>query len=249
MSRTAPPWATPRMTAFVFAHKKQCNRPRIAVVWSAKSDQGGGSPSCARLAPRDSSWRSPCRNPLLQEAAHGPEPGCCSAVPLAVTNTEVADLILVTHEVPDRRPALRQDEVAMLFVSATATWSRMAVIHAGCDLYFWAFAAHVSFSTTSIAFVTPRPLWFHLRVACLLQFDRMPGVGDAFAPGDTRVGRQRFSASSGTGGKKSITPRSVGMRGINGVVAPSTTLSPSVAAGSPHGPWPAPSATLPGATC
>ena len=32
-------WATPWMTAFVFAPKKTCNRPRIAVVWSAKSDQ------------------------------------------------------------------------------------------------------------------------------------------------------------------------------------------------------------------
>ena len=26
---------TPRMTAFVFAPRKPCNRPRIAVVWSA----------------------------------------------------------------------------------------------------------------------------------------------------------------------------------------------------------------------
>ena len=70
------------------------------------------------------------------------EPGCCSAVLPAVTNTEVADLILVTHEVRDRRPALRQDEVAMLSVSTTATWSRMAAIHTRCDRYFWAFAAH-----------------------------------------------------------------------------------------------------------
>ena len=36
---TAPPWATPRVTAFVFAPKKPCNRPQIDVVWSAWSDQ------------------------------------------------------------------------------------------------------------------------------------------------------------------------------------------------------------------
>ena len=35
MSGTARPWATPRMTAFVFAPRKPCNSPRIAVVWSA----------------------------------------------------------------------------------------------------------------------------------------------------------------------------------------------------------------------
>ena len=45
----------------------------------------------------------------------------------------------------------------MLSVSTTATWSRTAVIHARCDQYFWAFAAHFFFSTSSVAFNTPRP--------------------------------------------------------------------------------------------
>ena len=44
----------------------------------------------------------------------------------------------------------------MLSVSTIATWSRTAVIHARCDWYFWAFAAHFFFSTTSIGFITPR---------------------------------------------------------------------------------------------
>ena len=39
VSGRAPLWATPRMTALVFAPWKPCNRPRIAAVWSAWSDQ------------------------------------------------------------------------------------------------------------------------------------------------------------------------------------------------------------------
>ena len=102
----------------------------------------------------------------------------------------------------------------MLSVSTTATWSRPAVIHAR---YFWAFAAHVFF----VAFVrrvhhkvTPV---VRLRVACLLHFDgrrirtrRHKGRPTAFSRCATG------SVPSGTGGKRSNTTRSIGMRGING---------------------------------
>ena len=54
----------------------------------------------------------------------------------------------------------------MLSVSTTATWSRMAVIHARCDRYFWTFAPthsrRVHHTVTSVV---------RLRVASLLQFD------------------------------------------------------------------------------
>ena len=36
------------------------------------------------------------------------------------------------------------------------TWSLTAVIHARSTRYFWAFAAYFFFTTTSIAFITPR---------------------------------------------------------------------------------------------
>ena len=41
-----------------------------------------------------------------------------------------------------------------------------------------------------------------LRVACLLQIDEMPDEGDAFAPGDTRVGPQRFAVCDGFGARR-----------------------------------------------
>ena len=59
----------------------------------------------------------------------------------------------------------------MLSVSTTATWSRTAVIHAGCDRYFWAFA-FASHASCNLA-------------RCLTRATR-----------DTRVGRQRFAVCS-----------------------------------------------------
>ena len=123
---------------------------------------------------------------------------------------------------------------ATLSVSTTATWSRAVVIHARCDQHFWASAAVFFFTTTSVAFTTPRPLSFAFasQASCNL-------TGDAFAPGDTRIGRQRFAVCTGFGGVRHRREgiqhnlRSMGMRGINGAclsaVTPSTTLSPSVA--------------------
>ena len=50
----------------------------------------------------------------------------------------------------------------MLLVSSAATWSRTADIHARCNLYFWAFAAHFFFAAASTALKTPRLLWLAL---------------------------------------------------------------------------------------
>ena len=84
----------------------------------------------------------------------------------------------------------------MLPVSTTATWSRMAVIHARCDRNFWAPFFHLHHVRRVHHTATPV---IRLRVACLLLFDKMPDEGDAFAPGDTRVGRQRFAVRDGFG--------------------------------------------------
>ena len=50
----------------------------------------------------------------------------------------------------------------MLLVSSPATWSRTADIHARCNRYFSAFAAHFFFAAGSTAFKTPRLLWLAL---------------------------------------------------------------------------------------
>ena len=137
----------------------------------------------------------------------------------------------------------------MLSVSTTATWSRMAVIHARCDQHFLGFhnpffllshVHRVHYTATAVV---------RLRVACLLQFDKMPDEGDSLASGDTRVGRHRFAVRDGFGAVPAQAGRdptpgapwgcagSTAPRTCLSALAPSTTLSPSVAAGSPHGPW------------
>ena len=179
-------------------------------------------PSCARPAPRDSYWRSPYRNPLEQKAAHWPEPECCSAVPRAVTNTGDRGYRPDTGNARGSRSSTRPSTArsATLSVSTTATWSRTAVIHGATvfSVLLWPI-----FLLTHVHRVhhTATPV-VRLRVACLLQVGTMPDEGDAFAPGDTRVGRQRFAMCDGFGAvqhrreERFDTPRSLGTRGING---------------------------------
>ena len=96
-----------------------------------------------------------------------------------------------------------------------------------------------------------------LRVASLLQFDgRRIRTRRHKVSADSVSRCATGSAPSGTGGKRSNTPRSTGMRGING--APDLPLGGSSfhhplafggPQGPPHGSLTAPSATRPGATC
>ena len=181
-------------------------------------------------------------------------------MPRAVTNTGDRGYgrFLVSHEVRNRRPALRQDDVVRFD-------NRDLVVHGGHPRQvrpvFRGFRGPFFFSTTCIAFITQRPLWFAFAshascklTRCLMratQQQKTLGSADCVSRCAT------CSAPSGPGGKREIQhPALHGMRGINGartclstVASSSTTHLPSVAAGSPHGPWPAPSATRPGATC
>ena len=145
----------------------------------------------------------------------------------------------------------------MLSVSTTATWSRAAVIHAFLCFRGPCFLVHHVHCVHDTATLVVR-----LHVACLLQFDKMSDEGDAFAPEDTGVGRQRFAVCDGFGAvrhrreERSNTPRSMAMRGINGApdlplgggsffhhpLAFSCRRAPTLS-------WRAPSATRPGATC
>ena len=135
-------------------------------------------------------------------------------------------MILVTHEVRDRRPALRQrGRPHRPFRQPRPGTARRSSAPGATPLV-------------------------RLRVACLLQFDKTPGEGDAFAPGETRVGRQRFRGVRRVRRRPAQAGRdptyrapwgcagSTAPRTCLSAVAPCTTLSPSVAAGSPHGPWP-----------
>ena len=78
------------------------------------------------------------------------EPGCCSAVPRAVTNTGDRGCR------PCSRLTLRQDEVGHVVRFDNRD---LVADHARCDRYFRSFAP-IFFISTTIAFITPRPLCF-----------------------------------------------------------------------------------------
>ena len=102
------------------------------------------------------------------------------------------------------------------------------------------------FSTTSIVFITPRPLSFAFasHASCNLTICLMMATHSHQE--DTRADRQRFAVCDGFGARRhrleerTNTPRSMGderdqtaPRTCLSALAPSTTLSPSVAAGVP----------------
>ena len=125
-----------------------------------------------------------------------------------------------THRVRDRRPALRQDEVGHV----VRFDNRDLVAHGGHPRQvrqaFLGFRSTFFFSTTSIAFITPRPLWFAFAshasynlTRCLMRATHSNQETQRSAS----VSRcATGSAPSDTGGKSSNTPRTVEMRGING---------------------------------
>ena len=187
-----------------------------------------------------------------------PAPGCCSAVLLAVTNTGDRGYRPYAGNARGSRssshPATRR---GLLSVSTTATWSRTTP---GATCIFRTFAPIFFISTTTIAFITPRPLWFAFAsqascnlTSCLMRPTHSHQETQGSADSVSRWRRvRRRPAQAG----RDPTPRapwgcagSTAPRTCLSAVAPSTTLSPSVAAKSPHGPWPTPWATRPGATC
>ena len=92
----------------------------------------------------------------------------------------------------------------------------------GATSIFWTFAAHFLFSTTSIAFITPRPLWFAFAshascnlTRCLMRATHSHQETQGSADSVSRCATG--SAPSSTGGKRDPTCHArVGMRGING---------------------------------
>ena len=87
----------------------------------------------------------------------------------------------------------------MLSVSTTATWSRTAVIHARCDQHFLDFRCPFFFSTTSIVFITPRPLWFAFASHASCNLTRCLMRATHSHQETQRVGRQRSAVCDGFG--------------------------------------------------
>ena len=168
-------------------------------------------PSCARLAPRESSWRSPCRIPVSQHVVLALKPGCCSAVHRVGTNTDDRGYQPSTENAQGSRcPALRQNEVGhdvrflnRNLVAHSSHPRQVRPVLLGLRSFF--------FSVTLIGFSTPRPLWFAFasRASCILtrcliwathSHQEMQGSADSVSRCATG------SAPCGTGGKRSNTP-------------------------------------------
>ena len=127
----------------------------------------------------------------------GPEPGCCSAVPRAVTNTgdrgdptlytrgSRSSSRLATGRGPPRCP-FRQPRPGHARRSSTP--GATGISGFSRPIYLLQHVHRVHHAATLVV---------RLRVARFLQFGNMPGEGDAFAPGDTRVSRQRFAVCDG----------------------------------------------------
>ena len=185
VSWTAPPWGTPRMIALVLTPRKACSCPRIAVVRSALSDQPpnlrkGNQEGKVQLAHglhhEIRHGRSPRRNPLLQQVVLALEPGYCSAAHRAATNTDDRGSQPETArgsrsssspEREPRRPCCPFPRPRPGRAQQSSTPSRTGTFGPSRLIFF--------FSIPSIAFSTPRPV--RLRVACLLQFHKVPDKG------------------------------------------------------------------------